>query len=119
MNRALIGLKTVSFPDFRNMNTRKTYRPVADLPMARIRGSSGLGSAMTAGVPQRTASMSSFVTPCLPQLMQHRQSSLRRFVKYFQKRLGGTRWTTLALLPIPNGLQRHIDAVGELSLAEP
>ena len=38
--------------------------------MARMRGSSGKGSAITAGSPNKTCSISSQDTPCLPHFGQ-------------------------------------------------
>jgi hypothetical protein len=43
MNLALMGLISMSLFSWRNMNTKKTWRPEGVLPMARMRGSSGWG----------------------------------------------------------------------------
>ena len=52
------------------MKTRKILRPARVFPMARIRGSTGEGSAITAGAPSCTCSISSRDTLCLPHFGQ-------------------------------------------------
>ena len=51
--------------------------------------------------------------------MQSRQSSLGRFVQNLQKRLCRTGWAAFALFPVADSVQRNINSLSKLDLAEP
>ena len=51
-------------------------------------------------------------------LTQGQQRRLGRLVEHFEQRLGRTRGATLALFPVANGVQRHINPVRELKLRQ-